>query len=87
MAAHSPLGFVGRRAPRDEQARLHARVQMQSGRQVLSQMGGAMKAFALVLSLIVLAVFLIGCGETVSGIGKDISRVGRGVKTIFIRGG
>jgi predicted small secreted protein len=28
---------------------------------------------------------LTGCGETMSGIGKDLSRMGKGVKTIFIR--
>lgn len=32
-----------------------------------------------------LAVFVLsGCGETVRGMGRDLSRVGRGVKTIFI---
>ena len=33
-----------------------------------------------------LAVFISGCGETVHGVGKDVSRVGRGVKTIFVSG-
>lgn len=40
--------------------------------------------------LIVLALFcsnIIGCGETVSGAGKDIKRVGKGIKTIFVRDG
>lgn len=46
-----------------------------------------MKTLALVLSLAVLTVFLVGCGETVNGIGKDMSRVGHGVKMIFIREG
>lgn len=32
-----------------------------------------------------IALLLAGCGETVSGMGKDISRIGRGVKTVFIR--
>ncbi len=26
-----------------------------------------------------------GCGETVSGIGKDAARIGKGVKTIFVK--
>lgn len=39
--------------------------------------------------LLVLLTFLImqlsGCGETVHGIGEDARRIGKGVKTIFIR--
>ena len=27
---------------------------------------------------------LIGCGETIRGVGRDFSRIGRGVKTIFV---
>jgi len=46
-----------------------------------------MKTLVMVLLLAVLSACLIGCGETVSGIGKDMSRVGRGVKMIFIREG
>ena len=37
---------------------------------------------------IILAVFVLsatGCGETFSGIGTDVRRMGRGVKTIFVR--
>jgi len=30
---------------------------------------------------------LFGCGETISGIGKDARRVGKGVKTIFFKEG
>ena len=30
---------------------------------------------------------LAGCGETVQGIGKDAQRMGKGIKTIFIRDG
>lgn len=41
--------------------------------------------WALALFLIVVAIQLSGCGETVSGVGKDWRRVGQGVKTIFIR--
>ena len=32
-----------------------------------------------------LALQLTGCGETFNGIGKDAKRMGKGVKTIFIR--
>ena len=39
------------------------------------------------LSIIVLGVLVIsGCGETVHGVGQDFSRMGRGVKTIFVSG-
>ncbi len=46
----------------------------------------------LFLKKLVFTVFLVtvmfqlsGCGETVSGIGKDARRIGKGVKTIFVR--
>ena len=29
---------------------------------------------------------MAGCGETFSGVSKDASRIGKGVKTIFVRG-
>ncbi len=35
--------------------------------------------------LVLFCVMLVGCGETVNGIGKDVSRVGKGIKTIFIK--
>ena len=38
------------------------------------------------LILAAIVVFMLsGCGETVSGIGKDTGRIGRGVRTVFIR--
>jgi predicted small secreted protein len=41
------------------------------------------------LSLIVVSVLLClslaGCGETVSGVGKDMGRMGRGVSTFLFR--
>jgi len=37
--------------------------------------------------LAALVIQLTGCGETFQGIGKDVHRVGKGVKTIFIRDG
>jgi len=35
---------------------------------------------------LLLVLFVSGCGETIHGVGKDVSRVGRGVKTIFVSG-
>ena len=43
------------------------------------------KYIALTLVLILASLAITGCGETVSGVGKDINRIGRGVKTVFIR--
>ncbi|MBL7158802.1 MAG: hypothetical protein ISS91_04775 [Candidatus Omnitrophica bacterium] len=34
---------------------------------------------------LLLSVVLSGCGETVKGICRDTKRVGKGVKTVFIR--
>ncbi len=45
------------------------------------------RCVALILFLIFISVAISGCGETVSGIGKDAGRIGKGVKTIFIRDG
>ena len=45
-----------------------------------------MKRIALLLLVaIVLSLLTTGCGETVSGITKDTRRIGKGVKTIFVR--
>lgn len=35
--------------------------------------------------LVLVCINIIGCGETVSGAGKDIRRVGKVVRTIFSR--
>ncbi len=35
--------------------------------------------------LMIVMLQLSGCGETLQGVGKDWGRVGKGVKTIFIR--
>ena len=44
------------------------------------------KSTGLLLALIFLTTLILtGCGETISGIGKDASRIGKGVKTIFIK--
>jgi predicted small secreted protein len=46
----------------------------------------------LFLKRLILGIFLVmvifqlsGCGETLQGITKDATRMGKGVKTIFIR--
>ena len=45
-----------------------------------------MKKNMFFLSLALLtAMLLTGCGETLNGMGKDVKRVGKGVKTIFVR--
>ncbi|MFC1548508.1 hypothetical protein ACFL5E_00960 [Candidatus Omnitrophota bacterium] len=44
-----------------------------------------MKRFVSFVSLLLLVVFLAGCGETVNGAIKDTKRMGTGVKKIFIR--
>ena len=46
-----------------------------------------MKKNIVIALLIIFCMTLVGCGETVSGVGKDASRIGKGVKTIFIRNG
>ena len=44
-----------------------------------------MKRVALALLLLAVCVVIFGCGETVSGVGKDVNRMGRGVTTFFFR--
>ena len=50
-----------------------------------------MKSFFIKLILVIFVLIvtfqLSGCGETFHGVGKDVQRVGKGVKTIFIRDG
>lgn len=43
-----------------------------------------MKRFTFFI-LVIFCITLVGCGETISGVGKDASRIGKGVKTIFIK--
>lgn len=45
------------------------------------------KKSILSIVLTVILLQLSGCGETLHGVGKDWGRVGKGVKTIFIREG
>ena len=44
-----------------------------------------MRKLILVMLLLAACAILIGCGETVSGVGKDVNRMGRGVSTFFFR--
>ncbi len=44
-----------------------------------------MKRVVLALLLLTICVVMFGCGETVSGVGKDVNRMGRGVSTFFFR--
>ena len=45
------------------------------------------KRFILIVFLTVVILQLSGCGETFHGVGKDLNRVGKGIKTIFTREG
>jgi len=38
----------------------------------------------LLFFVVIVVFFVTGCGETVRGLGRDMNRVGRGVKTIFV---
>jgi len=40
---------------------------------------------SLLLAAIIISLLTTSCGETVSGITKDTRRIGKGVKTIFVR--
>jgi predicted small secreted protein len=44
-----------------------------------------MKTVIAAILLALACAALVGCGETVSGVGKDMSRMGRGVNTFFFR--
>lgn len=44
-----------------------------------------MKKIVLIFLLMSTCIILTGCGETVSGVGKDFNRMGRGVNTFFFR--
>ena len=45
----------------------------------------SLKKIILLALLGILVLQLVGCGETVQGIKKDAQRMGKGVRTIFIR--
>ena len=44
-----------------------------------------MNRLVLFVLLAAVCTMLFGCGETVSGVGKDVNRMGRGVNTFFFR--
>ncbi len=44
-----------------------------------------MKNVILAVLILVICMTLTGCGETVSGVGKDVNRMGRGISTFFFR--
>jgi len=44
-----------------------------------------MRKSILTILVIMMCAVLSGCGETVSGVGKDVNRMGRGVSTFFFR--
>lgn len=46
-----------------------------------------MRKIISVVVLLLLIVSIVGCGETVSGIGKDATRIGQGVRKVFVRDG
>ena len=39
----------------------------------------------LIAAIIFVAFAAAGCGETITGMTKDVKRVGKGVKTVFFR--
>ena len=43
-----------------------------------------MKNLRIIVAFLICSALLIGCGETVRGVGKDVNRIGYGVKTIFV---
>ncbi len=43
------------------------------------------KAISIIALLMVISFLSAGCGETVNGAIKDTKRMGKGVKTIFVR--
>ncbi|NQT06022.1 MAG: hypothetical protein HQ575_00610 [Candidatus Omnitrophica bacterium] len=46
-----------------------------------------MKRFLLLIMLVTFCIASAGCGETISGVSKDASRIGGGVKKVFFREG
>ena len=42
-----------------------------------------MKNIILAILILVICVALVGCGETISGVGKDVNRMGQGINTFF----
>ena len=44
-----------------------------------------MKNIVVAILIFLSCTALAGCGETVSGVGKDVNRMGRGISTFFFR--
>ncbi|MBU0605667.1 MAG: hypothetical protein KKH77_05210 [Candidatus Omnitrophica bacterium] len=44
-----------------------------------------MKNAILAILILVICATLVGCGETISGVGKDANRMGKGVTTFLFR--
>lgn len=44
-----------------------------------------MRGLLAIAILVSFTLTIVGCGETIGGVTKDIKRMGKGVKTIFIR--
>jgi predicted small secreted protein len=44
-----------------------------------------MKRIYHLILLMLVVIMLSGCGETISGVGKDVNRMGKGVSTFFFR--
>ncbi len=45
----------------------------------------AMKKTVLTILTLITCIILSGCGETISGVSKDVGRMGKGVTTFFFR--
>ena len=48
-------------------------------------MSSYLKKLTIAVFMFIVLLQLSGCGETLHGVGKDWGRMGRGVKTIFVR--
>ena len=44
-----------------------------------------MRKMIVAILILMACAALAGCGETVSGVGKDVNRMGRGINTFFFR--
>ena len=44
-----------------------------------------MRKVTLILLALITCAALAGCGETISGVGKDTGRMGKGISTFFFR--
>jgi len=44
-----------------------------------------MRMVLMAILILCISTALLGCGETISGVGKDVNRMGRGVSTFFFR--